>query len=41
MVPKQNNFTSWWQMNMLIIEQPDKMLTDIRNSKQSTELSSK
>jgi len=36
-----NSFRSWWQPNILIIEQPDKMHTDIRNSKQSTELSAK
>ena len=39
MGPINRNFTSWWATHMLIIEQPDKPLRDLRNSKGSTELS--
>ena len=39
MGPIQNNFMSWWQPNMLIIGQPDKLLRDLRNSKRSRRLS--
>jgi len=37
--PIQDNFISSWQHRMLVIGQPDKMLTDLRNSKWSRELS--
>ena len=39
MRPVTNNFISWWQPNMLIIGQPDKMFRDIRNSKRKREIS--
>ena len=39
MGPIHNNFISWRKPNLLIIGQPDKILTDITNSKQSSELS--
>jgi hypothetical protein len=34
-----DNFISSWPTRMLIIEEPDKMLTDLRNSKGSREFS--
>jgi hypothetical protein len=34
-----HNFISWWQLRMLIIGQPHKMLRDQRNSKLCRELS--
>jgi len=34
-----HNFISWWPPHMLIIRQPDKMLTDLTNSKGSKEFS--
>jgi len=39
MGPVHNNFISWWQLHILIIGQPHKMLRDLRNSKRSRELS--
>jgi hypothetical protein len=33
-----HNFISWWSLHMSIIGQPEKMLTDLKNSKESTEL---
>jgi len=39
MGPIHDNFISWWQLHMLTVGQPDKMLIDLRNSKGSTELS--
>jgi len=39
MGPTQDNFLSWWQLCMLIIGQPDKMLRDLRNITGSTQLS--
>ena len=41
MAPIHNNFISWWQPNMLIIEQPDKMLRDITANKVQSYLLSK
>ena len=34
-----DNFIPWWQLCMLIIGQPDTMLTDLRRSKESRKLS--
>ena len=34
-----DNFIPWWKLRMLIIGQPDKMLTELRRSKQSRKLS--
>jgi len=39
MGPIHDNFISWWQLRILITGQPDKMLTDLRNSKGRRELS--
>jgi len=41
MGPTQDNFLSWWQLRMLIIGQTDKMHRDLRNRKQSKDLSAK
>jgi len=34
-----HNFKSWWQLQLLITEQPDKMLRDQRNNNGSRDLS--
>ena len=39
MGPIHDDFISWWQLRMLIIGQPDKMLADLQNSKRSRALS--
>jgi hypothetical protein len=39
MGPVHNNFISWWQLHILKIGQPDKLLRDLRNSNGSRELS--
>jgi hypothetical protein len=39
MGPNHNKIVSWWQLRMFIIGLPDKMLTDLRNSKGSRRLS--
>ena len=39
MGPIHDNFIPSWQLRILITGQPDKMLTDLRNSKGSRELS--